>query len=196
MISRARCVTSCPGFAPLQRDVHLASLDQCTALTGFARAHVIRFCFTLLLTSQRTLLLLHKERRHRSPWLTPADSCVSNDSEEEAQQGERRVIIPEPPGLELPGLPDFLFPRSVETEARVVQSGVIANAGSRLRPRHTEMKDMRLFEDIVSEEVSDKCFDQALVFFSVGTHGRREGKALTAWWVASCDTASRIGVTH
>ena len=90
----------------------------CTALTGFARAHVIRFCFTLLLTSQRTLLLLHKERRHRSPWLTPADSCVSNDSEEEAQQGERRVIIPEPPGLELLALPDFLFPRSVETEAR------------------------------------------------------------------------------
>ena len=66
------------------------------------------------------------------------------------------MIIPEPPGLELPGLPDFLPPRSVETEARVVQRGVIANAGSLLRPRHTEMKDMRLFEDIVSEEVSDK----------------------------------------
>ena len=111
--------------------------------------------------------MLHKERRHRSPWITPADSCVSNDSEEEAQQGERRVIIPEPPGLELPGLPDFLFLRGVETEARVVQRGVIGNAGSPLRPRKKEMKGMRLFEDIVSEEVSDKCFDQALVFFQL-----------------------------
>ena len=68
--------------------------------------------------SQRTPPLLDKERRHWSPWLTPADSCVSNDSEEEAQQGARRVIIPEPPGLELLGFPDFLFLRSVETEAR------------------------------------------------------------------------------
>ena len=50
-----------------------------------------------------------------------AHVCVSNDSEEEAQQGARRVIIPEPPGLELPGLPDFFLPpRSVETEAREV----------------------------------------------------------------------------
>ena len=64
-----------------------------------------------------------------------AHVCVSNDSEEEAQQGARRVIIPEPPGLELPGLPDFLPPRSVETEAREVQRGVTANAGSRLRPK-------------------------------------------------------------
>ena len=90
------------------------------------------------------------------------------------------MIIPEPPGLELPGFPDFLPPRSVETEARVVQRGVIGNTGSRLRHRHTEMKDMRLFENIVSEEVSDKCFDQARLSFSVGTQGRREGKALTA----------------
>ena len=43
------------------------------------------------------------------------------------------MIIPEPPGLELSGLPDFLPPRSVETEARV-QRGVTDNAGSRLRP--------------------------------------------------------------
>ena len=45
----------------------------------------------------------------------------------------RRVIIPEPPGLELPGLSDFLSVRGVETEARVVQRGVTANAKSRLR---------------------------------------------------------------
>ena len=90
------------------------------------------------------------------------------------------MIIPESPGVELPVLPDFFFPRSVRDRGAVVQRGVIANAGSRLRPRHTEMKDMRLFEDIVSEEVSDKCFDQALVFFSVGTHGRGEGKCHTA----------------
>ena len=36
VISRARCVTSCPGFAPLQRNVHLASLDQC-ASSGLCR---------------------------------------------------------------------------------------------------------------------------------------------------------------
>ena len=134
------------------------------------------FFFNLLLTSQRTLLLLDKERRHWSPRLTPADSCVSNDSEEEAQQGERRVIIPEPPGLELPGFPDFLPPRSVETEARVVQRGVTANAGSRQRPRYKEMKGMRLFEDIVSEEFSEKFSDQGRLSFSVGKQGRREGK--------------------
>ena len=34
MISRARCVTSCPGFAPLQRNVHLASLDQCASTSS------------------------------------------------------------------------------------------------------------------------------------------------------------------
>ena len=105
-----------------------------------------------------------------------AHVCVSNDSEEEAQQGERRVIIPEPPGLEPLGFSDFLPPRSVETEARVVQRGVIGNAGSRLRPRYKEMKGMRLFEDIVSEEVSDKFSDQGRLSFSVGTQGRREGK--------------------
>ena len=86
------------------------------------------------------------------------------------------MIIPEPPGLELPGLPDFLPPRSVETEARVVQRGVIGNAGSPLRPRKKEMKGMRLFEDVVSEEVSEKFSDQARLSFSVGTQGRREGK--------------------
>ena len=105
--------------------------------------HVIRFCFSLLLTSQRTLLLLDKETL---------------------------AIIPEPPGLELPGFSDFLPPRSVETEARVVQRGVTPNAGS-LRPRYKEMKDMRLFEDIVSE-----LSDQARLSFSVGTQGRGEGK--------------------
>ena len=138
-------------------------------------AGVIRnsFLFNLLLTSQPTPPLLHKERRHRSRWLTPDDSCVSNDSEEEAQQGERRVIIPEPPGLELPGLPDFLPVRGVETEARVVQRGETANAGSRLRPRYKEMKDMRLFEDIVSEDVSDKLSDRALVFFSWNARSKR-----------------------
>ena len=47
----------------------------------------------------------------------------------------------------------------------MVQRGVTANAGRPLRPRHTEMKDMKLFEDIVSEEVSDKLFRPwALVF--------------------------------
>ena len=107
--------------------------------------YVIRFLFQLVAHVATDALLLDKERRHRSPWLTPADSCVSNDSEEGAQQGERRVIIPEPPGLELPGLPDFLPLRSVETQSRVVQRGVIANAGRRLRPRYKEMKDMRLF---------------------------------------------------
>ena len=51
----------------------------------------------------------------------PAGSYVSNEFEEEAPQDKRRVIIPEPSGLELSGLPDFLPPRSVETEAWVVQ---------------------------------------------------------------------------
>ena len=111
-------------------------------LAGAARNS---FLFSLLLMSQRTPPVLDKERRHRSPWLTPADSCVSNDTEEEAQQGERRVIIPEPPGLELPGLPDFLLLRSVETQSRVVQHGVTANAGRPLRPRYKEIKDMRPF---------------------------------------------------
>ena len=48
-----------------------------------------------------------------------------------------------PPGLELSGLPDFFPLRCVETEARVVQRGVTAYAGSRLRLRFKEMEDVR-----------------------------------------------------
>ena len=136
----------------------LKVIRMCTRARLAGATHHSCFCFTLLLTSQRTLLLLDKERRHRSQWLTPADSCVSNDSEEEAQQGARRVIIPEPPGLELPGLPDFLPPRSVETEARVVQRGVTANAGRPLRPRFKEMKGMRSFSKTLCPKKSARSF--------------------------------------
>ena len=58
----------------------------------------------------------------------------------------------------------------------MVQRGVTANAGRPLRPRYKEIKDMKLFEDIVSEEVSEKFSDHGRLFLSVGTQGRREGK--------------------
>ena len=59
----------------------LKVIRMCTRarLAGAARNS---FLFSLLLMSQRTPPVLDKERRHRSPSLTPADSCVSNDSEE------------------------------------------------------------------------------------------------------------------
>ena len=34
MISCASCVTNCPGFAPLQRNVHFASLDECASTSS------------------------------------------------------------------------------------------------------------------------------------------------------------------
>ena len=104
-----------------------------------------------------------------------ANVCVSNDSEEEAQQGARRVIIPEPPGLELPDLPDFLSPRSVETEAREVQRGVTANAGSRLRPWYKkEMKDMSLFRRRCVRRSQRQVFRPGtLVFFSWNARSKR-----------------------
>ena len=37
--------------------------------------------------------------------------------------------------------------------------------GSRLRPRYKEIQDMRLFEDTVSEEVTDKLSNLSFVFF-------------------------------
>ena len=87
-------------------------------LAGAMRKSVL---FSLLLTSQRAPPLLDTGARGSHP-LIPASRTVLRRRLNSA----RRVIILELPGLELPGLLDFLPLRSVETEARVVQRSVTA----------------------------------------------------------------------
>ena len=63
----------------------------------------------------------------------------------------------------------------------MVQRGVTANAGSRLRPLHKEMKDMRFFDRIVSEKVSEKVSDKGRLFQLERKVEERKSGALRYW---------------
>ena len=61
-------------------------------------------------------------------------------------------VVTAPPGLSDPFIKEVKM-RDPGPESHGCQTGVTAKAGSHLHPRYKHMKDIRLFEGIISEQV-------------------------------------------
>ena len=105
--------------------------------------------------------------KERSPWLTPTESCESDETEVE---DEKPFKAP----LGLPG------PLIEETRIRDPMHGchtdVTTEVGSHLHPRYRQMKDMRPFEEIVSVKSSDERSDQTSFSVLSWNPGPKRGK--------------------
>ena len=75
--------------------------------------------------------------KERNLWLTPTESCASDETEEEEEK-----LVRAPPGLADPVGEDVKRSDS-RHELHGCQSGVTANAENHLQPRHKRKEDIR-----------------------------------------------------
>ena len=128
--------------------------------------------------------------KERNPWLTPTESCASDETEEEEK------LIRAPFGLSDPVGKDVKSSDS-RHELHGCQSGATANAGNHLQPRYKTMKDMRPFDGIITEQASGRQMDQTRLSFLGWNEGLKRGKLTNiAVGFLSRDPTPRIRLTH
>ena len=119
----------------------------------------------------RRLSLAEPSRRmalkERSPWLTPTESCESDETEVEDEKPFRPPL----------GLPDSLIEETrIRDPMRGCQTDVTTKVGSHEHPRYKQMKDTWPFEGIVSVKSSDERSDQTSFSVLSWNAGPKRGK--------------------
>ena len=115
----------------------------------------------------------------RNPWLTPTESCTSDETEEEEVKQ-----LSAPPSL------GYFHRRSDDTRSescfKRVQTGVTGKAESHLHPRYKQMKDVSRFQGIIAKQASDGLRDQTRLSIPSWNAGLRRGN------VAGCHHVIQI----
>ena len=128
----------------------------------------------------RRLTLMEPARRavpkERKSWLTPMESCESDETEDEGTAPFRAP----------PGLPDALIDETRIREVVGCQTDVTAKAENRLHPGYKQMKDARLFEGIITDKNSSELSGQKRHSFLSWNAGPKRGEV----------TSSMVGSLH